>query len=65
MIIRPKLESVALWASLMEALPEPAILIGPDDRVLAFNPPASFSISALKIGDLLAIISGRRTFWTR
>ena len=49
------IEDVALLAALLNALPEPVIIVGGGDRILAFNPPARLLIPALRAGELLAL----------
>lgn len=50
------LEDAALLTAFVDALPEPVIVVGPGDRVLAFNKPARAVLPALRAGDLLALV---------
>ncbi len=52
--IEPRGE-IGVWSALMEALPEPIILVDPEIRVVAANRPARGILPSLRIGESLAL----------
>jgi two-component system phosphate regulon sensor histidine kinase PhoR len=48
-------EPTQLLKSVAEALPEPVIFVGAEDRVLALNAPARSLLPALRVGEVLAL----------
>jgi len=52
----PVLQEIDFLPAFLEALPEPVVLVGAGDRILAANKPARVLFPALRAGDLLALV---------